>query len=78
MWGGKHKPFVPSQQTWDYNVHTNQNWGANQKCSNVQNCNFRISIKLSAFANHNTAKVVNKGMHYWAGINKYFKLTIDR
>ena len=43
-------------------------------CSNVQNCNFRISIKLSSFANHNTAKIVNKGMHYWAGINKYFKL----
>ena len=30
MWWGKHKPFVPSQQTWDYNVHTNQNLGANK------------------------------------------------
>ena len=24
------------------------------------------------------AKIMNKGIHYWAGINKYFKLNIDR
>ena len=45
---------------------------------NMQNCKFRILTKLSAFTDHNTAKIMNKEIQYWAGINKYFKLNIGR